>query len=364
MCYLVAVYKFNGSVPYFKVFETGVAMKYRGSSATGWASITTDNEFRVKHFKGKAIDDVEVSTALLHEPRAKSIILHGRIPTTGDGDTAHPFVDYRGRFALAHNGTYYSHDEIKLLLTILGLSHVRFNVDSEVIADILSNILDTGTDFDSAVTTVLEFSWRGAILVLTSDNTLYVLVRSGDNVFCITDDGFYLASTKDGLEKLVECNKPLTLEKGIIKVRGSEIKYLVGTPVEYVETYAKYYSGYYYYKAQSSSKSLADYVRDTAKRVADALKVTTVSADELDPKQKKEEEDECLPEDFVKEYLNTYYPEGYFTEEDIKLLSCATGKDDFLKRYNLDTADYMYELWLDMLEVYYSQRRYDWGAYQ
>lgn len=125
-------------------------------------------------------------------------IAHTRWATHG-GRTdanAHPFIDYKHRLALVHNGTIENCGELRAELLAKGVTFTS-QTDSEVIVNLISVLLDTGLTVEGAVKAALarlEGTW-GLVVIHKDAPQQLIAARNGSPlVVGISDQGMFVAS--------------------------------------------------------------------------------------------------------------------------------------------------------------------------
>jgi len=198
-------------------------LQNRGYDSCG---ITTINEgkllttkFASKGSTHDSIDILERESPPMHGGH-KIGIAHTRWATHGaKTDTnAHPHQDYKDRLSLVHNGTIENYSVLKKKLLDKGIVF-RSETDTEVIANLISNFMDEGDDFEPAVTrAVLELQGTWGLAIVHRDYPdRIVLARNGSPLLVGSTEGeVFVASEAAALSR--HTNQYLTLKDGEIAV--------------------------------------------------------------------------------------------------------------------------------------------------
>ena len=138
------------------------------------------------------------------EPSSKLCVIHSRYASrrgTIRDDQAHPVFDSKNRVAVFHNGFITNFkDLLRELYPYKDPSKSNMS-DSELIAQMLGNELDTpNTDLKTAITNVLETklfgTWRMAIIPVDNPNKIFFTKNAGE---------FFLGKTKNR-QNIVVCS--------------------------------------------------------------------------------------------------------------------------------------------------------------
>ncbi len=129
-------------------------------------------------------------------------IAHNRLPSAGgvSYENTHPFVDCKGRFALAHNGHAFV-DHMRSYLVEVG-HKVRGETDSEVLTHLLEEYYDEYGDMLMAVKELIENHLSGTIVVLTRDSEIYCARSGMAPLNYAVGDEIYVASSERAIREV------------------------------------------------------------------------------------------------------------------------------------------------------------------
>jgi len=149
-------------------------------------------------------------------------IAHNRLPSVGGVcyENTHPFVDCKGRFALAHNGhAFVNHvrDYLKRLGHI-----IQGQTDSEILTHLLEEYYDEHGDMLMAVKLLVENHLSGAIVVLTKDNEIYCAKSGGAPLNYAVDDNEVFVASSDMAIRLV-CRMLGKKDYVLVRVDSDEV---------------------------------------------------------------------------------------------------------------------------------------------
>ncbi len=156
-------------------------LEYRGYDSAGIALFDKDHELYVAKAAGKLDNlDARIEGSL---PPAVAGIGHTRWATHGEpnDENAHPHLDSQGRVAIIHNGIVENFETLRERYLERGVAF-HSDTDSEVIAHMIAERLDAGTDLAEALRLVtLELDGAHAIVAVSpEENGRIVAARVGN----------------------------------------------------------------------------------------------------------------------------------------------------------------------------------------
>jgi len=200
MCGIAAVY---GKKAHIKTMLLTLSQLERGILGCGIAWIRNN---RVKYYK-RPVHPITVMRYLLTKLHINTnvAISHNRLPSVGDVrlENTHPFLACDRSFALIHNGTAYNKG---LRRKLLKSGHrIKGTTDSELLCHYLEDLeLELGT-IEDALLELAETKLNGAIIVLTSNSTIYAITTfSNPIVYAKIGNEVYVASTAKAIANVTE----------------------------------------------------------------------------------------------------------------------------------------------------------------
>jgi len=177
-------------------------LQNRGYDSAGIATVTADGIVITKYASVNTPEDsigrVKAAAPARHAGHTCGIA-HTRWATHGGLSDAnsHPFVDWRGRLALVHNGTIENCDELRAALLAQGVTFTS-ETDSEVIVNLISSLKDAGSlstvEAVQAAVKQLTGTWGLVILDRDAPGTLIAVRNGSPLVVGLSDGGTFVAS--------------------------------------------------------------------------------------------------------------------------------------------------------------------------
>src|SRR5713101_6060692 len=193
MCGIVGYLGNKNAVP---VLLDGLRhLEYRGYDSAGIA-VVFDSKIHSMRRVGKVQTLVDSINGSL--PKASLGIAHTRWATHGEPTelNAHPHFDCTGNIALIHNGIVENHSSLRTRLMQKG-HRFASTTDTEVIAHLIEDMLQSSDDFETAVQRALsqiEGTYGLAIIFADEPDVLIAARRGSPLVIGVSPDEFVLAS--------------------------------------------------------------------------------------------------------------------------------------------------------------------------
>ena len=160
--------------------------------------------------------------------------VHSRWATTGaKNDTnSHPHIDYKGNFALVHNGIIENYASLKKELIETHKVVFQSQTDTEVIVNLISVYYDESKNVEKAINMALnrlEGTWGLVIMCTHEPNNLYCARHGSPLLIGFSDTYMMIASEQSGFCKYVdnyiclENNDIVVLKKENGKVKFEEL---------------------------------------------------------------------------------------------------------------------------------------------
>eukprot|EP00388_Colpodella_angusta_P013114 GDKJ01032989.1.p1 GENE.GDKJ01032989.1~~GDKJ01032989.1.p1 ORF type:complete len:723 (+),score=172.20 GDKJ01032989.1:32-2200(+) len=209
-------------------------LQNRGYDSAGMGTIDSEGRIHITKYasKGTTSDSIDILAA--ESPKNHSEhrigIAHTRWATHGGkvDKNAHPHMDSKNTLMLVHNGTIVNYQQLKKMLIDKGFTF-KSETDTEVIANLISSLIDEGFQFEKAVeeaTNMLQGTWGLVVLhknfpdrLVVSRNGSPILIGSnGSEVFIASEqaalaqhtshfitlrDGETAVVTRDGIKDLI-----------------------------------------------------------------------------------------------------------------------------------------------------------------
>lgn len=181
---------------YQYLIETLKILRSRGYDSAGIVSLT--NKFNVYKTIGNDLD--KLLTDENKEIESYNGMGHTRWSTHGgiSIENTHPFMDYKKRFMLIHNGIITNSYELKQTLLKEGVTFSG-QTDSEVVVNLLSTIYDKlpGVEFKEVVKqTFAKLTGFWSICILKHDEPYHMYICNKETPLLIgyTNDSYYISS--------------------------------------------------------------------------------------------------------------------------------------------------------------------------
>lgn len=212
----------NAPVTILKALKS---LEYRGYDS--WGIVVRSKTLEVEKHVGR----ISVSRTTL--PKTVMGIGHTRWATHGGvtDPNAHPHLDCGGKVAIVHNGII---DNWQALKKMLKKHRFRSQTDSEIVAHLIEEYLESGQDlFEATKTAFRQLQGLNAILVMHRDFEYLVTAKTGSPIVMGVNPGNNLVSS-DTASLLPFTQKVIYLEDGqIAKVEKDMIKVVdLGTDQE------------------------------------------------------------------------------------------------------------------------------------
>lgn len=207
---------------YDKVFSGLKLLQYRGYDSCGIAYFE-NGKFKLNKAVGTLDNMKPINT------NASIAFGHTRWATNGEVNISntHPHISHDKNFTLVHNGIISNADRIKHELEKNKIPFYS-NTDTEVIANVLSNLSGDADDRVKKLFNVLEGSF--SLIIGYTDGSIYLVKHFSPLNIVISGDEIYISSDvsslpKGGLYSLVDGD--------VIKIKGKEIISLTENKIEF-----------------------------------------------------------------------------------------------------------------------------------
>lgn len=227
-----------GFIGYFAGYEyafTGLKMLLnRGYDSVGGCGIKEDN-FVIKKYASTMERE---SYNILYDEKeifsgCDNLIFHSRWCTHGSKTdiNSHPHIDYKGRFALVHNGIIENYMTIKKeLIEKYGVTF-KSQTDTEVIVNLISVLYDKHEDIELAMQEAfekLEGTWGVLLMSKNTPDKLYCARHGSPLLVGLGDTFVMVASEQSGFSQYVN-NYICLNNKDIITLEKKEGKVTMNT---------------------------------------------------------------------------------------------------------------------------------------
>lgn len=189
-------------------------LEYRGYDSAGIATLCAEKKLHVMH-NTDSIKHLTDSASSV--PSSQVAIGHTRWATHGEVNiqNAHPHTA-GGRVALVHNGIIENHQELRSQFC-KGAVEWKSTTDSEVIVQLISQMLQSGLTIESAIlttTTKLKGTYALAIIDRESPGKVYCIAHKSSLILGRSDQETFICSDQSALLDI--CNQACQAPNGVL----------------------------------------------------------------------------------------------------------------------------------------------------